>query len=258
MSLAKIGYPAAVLFYALVLVSCAGRLPQDIPAGYTAPDEHTFSVPYEKAWRKVLKTISGETPLRSIDRKNGVMITEFAAVDTATPAAAPEKNSLNLGMTYKNSYAVKLTAAGPGKTTINVRTNLVEENFAIYDRECSAEQLAPILRQQLLRKICDNLYGNPAKCLALFPDHNTAVCRPPAPVASEVDKVSHPDLDPMWKLEINIKELQRALARAGYDPGPIDGRVGKKTRAALIRFQRDNNIEPSGKLDESTMIALEI
>ncbi|KJS03284.1 MAG: hypothetical protein VR65_02665 [Desulfobulbaceae bacterium BRH_c16a] len=62
----------------------------------------------------------------------------------------------------------------------------------------------------------------------------------------------------MWKMEIDVKELQKALADAGYNPGPIDGLMGKKTRAALTRFQKDNNLEPTGLLDEATMIALEI
>ncbi len=258
MSLAKFGFPVAVLSCAFVLVSCAGKFPRDIPAEYTTPDEHTFSVSYEKAWQEVLKTISGETRVRSMDKDNGVIITEFVEVDGGEAAATSKEQNSAFGMTYKNSYAVKLTAAGHGKTTINVRTNLREQYFAVYDRECSTESLAAYLRQELFRKICGNLYSSQAKCMALFPSHNTAVCLPPAPVATPEDEVSHPDLDPMWKLEINIRELQQALAKAGYDPGPIDGRMGKKTRAALIRFQKDNKLEPSGKLDESTMIALEI
>jgi len=258
MGLARLDFSAAILFCAIGLASCAEKFPQDIPESYTVPNEYTFSVPYEKAWPEVVKTISAETRVRTMDKEAGIIVTEVAVVDNK-PSATPEKAS-TFGRTYKNSYSVKLSEAGPGQTTVKVRTNLTEEYFAIYNRECPAESFAAFLRQDLFRKICGNLYRNPARCLALFPTYNAAVCLPPAPrpTLTQEEEVSHPDLDPMWKLEINIKELQQALARAGYDPGPVDGRMGKKTRAALIHFQKDNKLEPTGKLNESTMIALEI
>lgn len=257
MGLAKLDFSAAILVCAVGLASCAERFPQDIPASYTVPDEYTFSVPYEKAWPEVVRTISAESRVRITNKKAGIIVTEEAVVDQ--PGTTPEKASA-FGRTYKNSYSVKLSEAGPGQTTVTVRANLTEEYFAVYNRECPAESSAAFLRQELFRKICGNLYRNPAKCLALFPTYNAAVCLPPAPgpALTQEEEVSHPDLDPMWKLEINIKELQQALAKAGYDPGPVDGRMGKKTRAALIHFQKDNKLEPTGKLNEATMIALEI
>lgn len=258
MARAKLDFSAAILFCAVGLAACADKFPRDLPADYTVPDEYTFSVPYEKAWPEVVKTAAAESRLRTADKEAGVIVTEVAVIDNS-PAATPAK-AASLGPTYRNSYSLKLSQAGPGKTTVKVRTHLTEEYLARHDRECPSEAFAAFLRQELFRKICDNLYRNPAKCLALFPAYNSAVCLPPAakPALTQEDEISQPDMDPMWKLEINIKELQQALARAGYDPGPIDGRMGQKTRAALIRFQKDNKLEPTGKLNESTMIALEI
>lgn len=49
-----------------------------------------------------------------------------------------------------------------------------------------------------------------------------------------------------------IAELQQALARAGYDPGSTDGRMGPGTEAAIRAYERDNNLpvtgEPSAQL----------
>lgn len=256
MGSAKFAFSAAILFSTIALASCAEKFPSDIPENYTVPDAHTFSVPYEKAWQEVVQTIAGENRIRTRDKEGGVIVTEVAEIDNDKPRSTDDRT---FGRTYKNNYTVKLTEAGPGKTSIAIETNLVEEYFAIYNRECNAESFAAFLRQDLFRKICDNLYRNPAKCLALFPNYNSAVCLPvPKAAQASAEEVSHPNLDPMWKLEINITDLQKALAREGYDPGPIDGRMGKKTRAALTRFQQDNKLEPTGKLDESTMIALEI
>jgi peptidoglycan hydrolase-like protein with peptidoglycan-binding domain len=47
------------------------------------------------------------------------------------------------------------------------------------------------------------------------------------------------------------------LQEQGYDPGPIDGLMGRKTRDALGQFQRDHDIPKSGKVDTATKAALE-
>jgi hypothetical protein len=40
--------------------------------------------------------------------------------------------------------------------------------------------------------------------------------------------------------------IQAALAAKGYDPGPIDGKMGAKTRAAIRRYQSDTGFEVTG------------
>lgn len=43
-----------------------------------------------------------------------------------------------------------------------------------------------------------------------------------------------------------VRKLQTALQQRGYDPGPIDGRIGQQTMAAVGRFQRDNSLSSGG------------
>ncbi len=42
------------------------------------------------------------------------------------------------------------------------------------------------------------------------------------------------------------EELQRLLARQGFDPGPVDGKVGSKTRAAIRDFQKKQRVPADG------------
>jgi membrane-bound lytic murein transglycosylase B len=49
-----------------------------------------------------------------------------------------------------------------------------------------------------------------------------------------------------------LAALQGALARLGYEPGPIDGLLGPATRAALRRFQADNDMIADGYPDAAT------
>lgn len=45
-----------------------------------------------------------------------------------------------------------------------------------------------------------------------------------------------------------IVAVQRTLAEAGYEPGPIDGLLGPLTRGAIRRWQRAGRIPPNGRL----------
>lgn len=50
----------------------------------------------------------------------------------------------------------------------------------------------------------------------------------------------------------NTKQIQIALKNAGYDPGPIDGKMGAKTREAIKAFQQANGLIPDGKVGKLT------
>jgi peptidoglycan hydrolase-like protein with peptidoglycan-binding domain len=52
------------------------------------------------------------------------------------------------------------------------------------------------------------------------------------------------------------KEIQIALRNAGYDPGAIDGKMGRKTREAVRAFQRNNGLAVDGKVGRQTWALL--
>lgn len=43
-----------------------------------------------------------------------------------------------------------------------------------------------------------------------------------------------------------VSDIQLGLARLGYDPGPVDGRAGPKTIAAISRYQHDHALLVDG------------
>lgn len=53
----------------------------------------------------------------------------------------------------------------------------------------------------------------------------------------------------------DIRKVQRALNRAGYDAGTADGIMGARTKTALAKYQRDNDL-PIGGLNMATLRAL--
>jgi hypothetical protein len=53
--------------------------------------------------------------------------------------------------------------------------------------------------------------------------------------------------------DASVLDAQRILLRLGYDPGPIDGLWGKKTKVAIEKFQHDKGLSVSGTLDPRTL-----
>jgi peptidoglycan hydrolase-like protein with peptidoglycan-binding domain len=55
-----------------------------------------------------------------------------------------------------------------------------------------------------------------------------------------------------------VRNAQRLLARAGYDPGPLDGRYGPVTEAAVRHFQIDRGLLVDGIAGQQTLAALRV
>lgn len=50
----------------------------------------------------------------------------------------------------------------------------------------------------------------------------------------------------------NARQIQICLKNGGYDPGVVDGKMGKQTRMAIKAFQKDNNLKVDGKVGKQT------
>jgi peptidoglycan hydrolase-like protein with peptidoglycan-binding domain len=53
-----------------------------------------------------------------------------------------------------------------------------------------------------------------------------------------------------------VKAVQEALKTKGFDPGEADGVLGPKTGRALRDFQKSQNIQVTGRIDDKTASAL--
>ena len=54
------------------------------------------------------------------------------------------------------------------------------------------------------------------------------------------------------------QQAQEKLASLGINPGPVDGIAGRATRAAVLKFQQQNGLPPTGDLDQATLDKLGI
>jgi len=56
--------------------------------------------------------------------------------------------------------------------------------------------------------------------------------------------------------DIGYRAAQAALTFLGFEPGPVDGIRGRKTRGCLAQYQQNNGLAATGELDDETSASL--
>lgn len=53
--------------------------------------------------------------------------------------------------------------------------------------------------------------------------------------------------------QANVRAAQQALRDQGFDPGPVDGRMGPRTSSAIRDYQTKQGLTATGQLDDATI-----
>jgi peptidoglycan hydrolase-like protein with peptidoglycan-binding domain len=69
-----------------------------------------------------------------------------------------------------------------------------------------------------------------------------------SPVVSAADHTNKPSA---FKHD-DVREVQKSLSDKGFDPGPVDGHMGPRTRSGISQFQKSENLPVTGRLDAET------
>ena len=70
-------------------------------------------------------------------------------------------------------------------------------------------------------------------------------------VGTKVKDAVTPDKEKA-EMAVDVRGAQQALRDKGIDPGPVDGRMGPRTAAAVREFQSKEGIVATGQLDAET------
>jgi peptidoglycan hydrolase-like protein with peptidoglycan-binding domain len=57
-------------------------------------------------------------------------------------------------------------------------------------------------------------------------------------------------------VSLSVKQIQKALKSAGFYQGPIDGKIGPKTKEAIIKFQKAKGLKADGIVGKRTSAEL--
>lgn len=141
---------------------------------------------------------------------------------------------------YHSSWGWFFTAAIVGSTLVYV-ANLPE------DKECQK-----ITDNGETLYLCDDvLYRS-----TYYQDERVyEIVSDPPDVTEPISVFGLALTDPMTRGE-TVRDLQMRLNAAGYDAGSPDGICGSSTETALMWFQYDNELEPTGIVDVETAVLL--
>ncbi|MBU0650829.1 peptidoglycan-binding protein [bacterium] len=71
------------------------------------------------------------------------------------------------------------------------------------------------------------------------------------PQSSSVKKIC-----PAPVVRLSAKQIQRALKKSGFYQGSIDGKIGPKTKKAIIKFQKSKGLKADGVVGKKTTAEL--
>jgi hypothetical protein len=101
-----------------------------------------------------------------------------------------------------------------------------------------------IVTAEAVRPPAPALPAPPVDPATAMPDPLSAEAMPPLPESKRVVAALTND---------EVREMQAWLKAFGFDPGPIDGHPGARTKAAIRRYQAARHTEQTGELDRSLL-----
>ena len=57
-------------------------------------------------------------------------------------------------------------------------------------------------------------------------------------------------------VNLSARQIQKALKSAGFYQGAVDGKIGAKTKSAIIKFQQAHNLKADGVVGKRTSMEL--
>ncbi|MBF0618610.1 MAG: peptidoglycan-binding protein [Candidatus Omnitrophica bacterium] len=74
----------------------------------------------------------------------------------------------------------------------------------------------------------------------------------PKAAAPKVEARSSSDTQDLIKVAVAPSEIQKALKAAGVYEGKVDGKIGSRTKAAIIEFQKQKGLKADGVVGQKT------
>jgi peptidoglycan hydrolase-like protein with peptidoglycan-binding domain len=96
-----------------------------------------------------------------------------------------------------------------------------------------------------------------AACSSGADRQQTAMAAPPAAPPPAPAPAAAPAPTPGNELSPHmVRRVQTVLKRDGDYRGRVDGKWGPMTQNAVTQYQQENNLQPTGNLDEPTLMAM--
>lgn len=122
----------------------------------------------------------------------------------------------------------------------------IEESMELETTDATSP--LPVDSMMSAQQAAQNVIVEPAQQIASEPIPATAA----VPVVAEKSAATVTKV-----IQDRNKDIQRALKAAGFYTGMIDGKIGPRTKKAILDFQKANGLKADGKVGPKTMAVLE-
>ena len=263
---------AVIFTVTLLLAACASHTPKVADTDMMSGPDLTMTQPEEEM--QTLERLENALVIREawLDEREKQLELREADVDR-------QENALAINQAWLNERETRLAQKIPDLTQ--------EEDILAFEQAWLDERAMPTDTSGLKLAGVDStpVVATPSpirveagRCYAsvVYPaEYKTvAVVKPievpkgehlPVLYHSVTEKVKVTDEQTRWEEVLcedrmtpcRIMEVQRALHRGGYNPGPIDGVVGRQTMAAINDFQKDFNLSVADYLTVETVKTLD-
>jgi peptidoglycan hydrolase-like protein with peptidoglycan-binding domain len=125
--------------------------------------------------------------------------------------------------------------------------------FSFYMFGCGKKQTAMEESQEPMSMEAMSAIGTNAQTA---PEPKAAESKVETAQPSPVSQAKLEPLPPTGPYKPKATEIQTALKNAGFYNGPIDGKIGPKTKTAIEEFQKANGLKVDGKVGTKTWAIL--
>ena len=194
----------------------------------------------------------GEKTLAKMNAKNAVSYKEAHA--TATPkttaktTAKPTSGKVTATPNLEKEYYLNIGSKGSKVETLQRR--LIELGWldgkvtGTYDEQTAAAVSA---FQKKTKGLWEDGVAGPDTLKALYSSNAARSSKPAASTST-----TKPETLELGSEGAEVKKLQQKLKDLGYLSGSVDGKFGAATEAAVIAFQKNNNLTADGKAGSAT------
>jgi hypothetical protein len=213
---------------------------EQVPAVYETVKEKVIDQPAHTVWKK------GKGPIQRIDYSTGEIMCLVEV--PATYKTITKRVLVQAATTREITNPAKYTTVKKQvmKTPPTVRRQIIKTPATVRRIEIPAEY-----KTVKVRKLT-----SPAQIQRVaIPEEFQTVSR--RELLTEGKMEWKPILCETNVTHETIHSLQSALKDAGYDPGSIDGSLGRKTMAAVQAYQKEKGL-PSGELTLETLRSLKV
>ncbi len=198
-----------------------------------------------------------------------VLVAALAVLVLQRPAAAQQMGCfsdgdfvyLHVGSTYQYYLDRGEEPVDCTPDAVQLGLELTEEAVQTF---CTGEDSALCQEKQQFANLIRETYGDlllqaePAGGGEQETAEPAVVAEPAEPEAAEETAAQTAAVEPEVRLDSReaIRWVQKSLKQLGYNPGPVDGAMGRRTAAAIKGYEEANGMTVTGKMSKALVASL--